>query len=99
MINHPPTPPIAQMSRVMMLMGIGGETTRFVRNNSISPTMVLTASPTSSVVVRASKINTAAAAMTTSKSTSNSMEDHYTRKLGSLVCQEKSRGRIASIHV
>src|SRR5215212_6733910 len=98
MINHPTTPPIAQTSRVMRLMGIGGETKRFVRSNSISPTMVLTARPTSHAVVRPSKTNTAATAMTTRMSTTHSMEDHYTRKLSSLDSQEKTKEQVASIH-
>src|SRR5215211_6196001 len=85
------------MSIVMRLMGIGGETTRLARNKSISPTMALTASPTNSAVVRASKPNTATTAMTTTMSTIHSIEDHYTRNLGSLVSQEKSSGRVSSV--
>ena len=57
MINHPTTPPIAQISILRRLIGIGGDTTTFVRNKSIRPTMALTASPTSSAVVRANKTN------------------------------------------
>src|SRR5215217_3949233 len=39
-INHPTTPPIAQMSKVIRLMGIGGERNRFVRISSTTPTSV-----------------------------------------------------------
>jgi hypothetical protein len=62
MINHPTTPLIAQISMVRRVIGIGGETTRFVTNKSIRPTMALTASPISSAVVRANKTNTATTA-------------------------------------
>jgi len=44
MINQPTTPPMALMSIVMMLMGIGGLRTRFVRNMSTTPTIALTMS-------------------------------------------------------
>ena len=37
-INQPTTPPIAQMSKVIRLMGIGGERNRFVRISSTTPT-------------------------------------------------------------
>ena len=87
------------MSIVMRLMGIGGETKRLATNKSISPTMALTASPTNSAVVRASKANTASTAMTTTMSTSNSMEEHYTRNLGTLVSPEKSSGRVFPLSV
>src|SRR5215218_4488611 len=102
MINHPTTPPIAQISTVMMLMGIGGDTKRFVRNNISTPTTALMASPThpacdSWAVVNRAKSNNATAAMITTMSTTNSMEEHYTRNLGSLASQEKSSGRVSSV--
>jgi hypothetical protein len=37
MINHPTTPPIAQMSIVNTLMGISSARTRFVRNSRTTP--------------------------------------------------------------
>src|SRR5918997_5297883 len=94
MINHPTTPPIAQISMVRRLIGIGGETTTFVRNKSIRPTMALTASPTSSAVVRATKTNTATTARTTTMSTTHSMENHCTQ----IACADGESAAVASIH-
>jgi hypothetical protein len=37
MINHPTTPPIAQISIVMRLMGISSSRNRFVRKRRITP--------------------------------------------------------------
>src|SRR5215211_4680896 len=84
MINHPTTPPMTQMSTVMRLMGIGGETTRFVRNKSTTPTTPFAPSPTNPAsvsisVVRKPKINNATINTPTTMSTSNSMR-HYFRQ-------------------
>src|SRR5215208_4959717 len=97
MINHPATPPMTQMSRVMTLMGIGGETTRFVTNNSSTPTTALMASPThpasdSISVVSRAKINNATANMTTTASTSNSMSNHFSREQECLPANKRVGG-------
>ena len=69
-----------------MLMGIGGETTRFVPNNSSTQTTVLMSSPThppsaSISVANEAKINNATAAKITAMSTSNSMRHYFSRRL------------------
>src|SRR5215213_3369807 len=85
MISHPTTPPMAQISMVMMLMGIGGERKRFVNNNSSTPTTALMANPTNPPpkaisVVRRAEINNATTNMTTTMSTSNSMWHNFSRR-------------------
>src|SRR5215216_8080699 len=85
MINHPTTPPMVQMSMVMMLIGIGGERKRFDTNNSSTPTTALMANPTNPPskaisVVRRAKINNATTNMTTPMSTSNSMRHNFSRR-------------------
>src|SRR5829696_5412122 len=85
MISHPATPPMAQISMVMMLMGIGGERKRFVRNNRSTPTTALMANPTNPPpkaisVVRGTEINNTTTNMTTTMSTSNSMPHNFSRR-------------------
>src|SRR5215217_66102 len=97
MINHPTTPPIAQISTVMMLMGIGGDTKRFVRNNISTPTTALMASPTnpacdSWAVVNRAKRNNTTAAMTTTMSTSHSMLHYFSRRPDCLPANKRVGG-------
>jgi hypothetical protein len=52
MISHPTTPPIAQIRMVKMLMGMGGERTRFVKKMRSTPRIPLTISPVNEVSPR-----------------------------------------------
>src|SRR5215218_289686 len=81
-INHPTTPPIAQMSKVIRLMGIGGERNRFVRISSTTPTSVLTARPTNETPPRARR---AKSTTTTNMSMSNSIKPYLTLYTHSLI--------------
>ncbi len=76
MTNHPITPPIAQMSTVRMLMGIGGVMNRFVRTRRTRPTTALMTSP---INENPPLDSTARATRTTNMSTINSTQ-HYIPK-------------------
>src|SRR5215208_223953 len=101
MINHPTTPPMTQISTVMRLMGIGGETTRFVRNKSTTPTTPLTPSPTNPAsdsisVVRRPKINNATINMATTMSTSNSMRRYFRQSPDCLPASQPTKEYVPS---
>ena len=58
MISQPSTPPIAQMSTVRRLMGIGGVMNKFVKKRRTIPKIALTMSPPSELPPRPSTIKT-----------------------------------------